>query len=252
MESMKKLLAAMFVALLMVGCGGPDLDDKETLDGIIAEAIVWGKLQERAKEGEKLAYAPNQETPYTGWVKVMWGNEQVRLLAQYEDGKGDGLFTSWYEKGQKEMEGNVKDGKPDGFGTGWYENGQKKAEVNCKDGKEDGLSTGWYENGDKKWESSFKGGKLMTSVQWKPNGEKCPVTNVVDGNGVLVGYYENGQKDSEGNYKGGKLMTVVVWKPNGEKCPVTKLIDGNGVALWYKKDGTEELRQTYKDGIKVF
>ena len=249
---MKKLLAAIFVALMMVGCGSPDLDDNETRNRIAAEAIDSGKLQEKGEEGEQLYYAPNQQTPYTGWVKVMWGNEQVRLLAQYEDGKGDGLFTSWYEKGQKEMEGNVKDGKPDGFGASWYENGQKKSEGNCKDGKEDGLSTGWYENGDKKWESSFKGGKLMTSVQWKPNGEKCPVTNVVDGNGVLVGYYENGQKDSEGNYKGGKLMTVVAWKPNGDKCPVTKLIDGNGVALWYKKDGTEELRQTYKDGIKVF
>ena len=43
-----------------------------------------------------------QQTPYTGWVKVMWGNEQVRLLSQYKDGKGDGLETSWYENGQKE------------------------------------------------------------------------------------------------------------------------------------------------------
>ncbi len=138
----------------MVGCGGPDLDDKETLDGIIAEAIDWGKLQEKGEEGEQLYYAPNQQTPYTGWVKVMWGNEQVRLLAQYKDGKGDGLFTSWYEKGQKEMEGNVKDGKPDGFGASWYENGQKDSEGN------------------------YKGGKLMTVFVWKPNGEKCPVTKL--------------------------------------------------------------------------
>ena len=248
---MKKLLAAMFAALLMVGCGGNDLDDMETRDKIIAEAIDWGKLQEKGEEGEQLYYAPNQQTPYTGWVKVMWGNEQVRLLSQYKDGKGDGLFTSWYEKGQKEMEGYVKDGKPDGFGSSWHENGQKKFEGNCKDGKKDGLWTFWYENGQKKSEENLKDDKLMTAVAWKPNGEKCPVTNVVDGNGVLVGYYENGQKDSEGNYKGGKLMTVVVWKPNGDKCPVTKLIDGNGVVLWYKKDGTEELRQTYKDGERV-
>ena len=66
---MKKLLAAMFVALLMVGFGSPDLDDKETLDEIIAEAIDGKKFQRRGKEGEKLAYATNQETPYTGWAK---------------------------------------------------------------------------------------------------------------------------------------------------------------------------------------
>ena len=59
----------MFVALLMVGCGDPDLDDKETLDKVIAEAIDWLKL-EFNKKGEKLAHAPNQETPYMGWALV--------------------------------------------------------------------------------------------------------------------------------------------------------------------------------------
>ena len=58
---MKKLLAAMFVALLMVGCGIPDLDDNETRNRIAAEAIDWGKLQEKGEDGRDrlgLAYAP--------------------------------------------------------------------------------------------------------------------------------------------------------------------------------------------------
>ena len=46
-----------------------DLDDKETLDGIIAEAIDYKKLQRRGKEGKELLYAPNQQTPYTGWTE---------------------------------------------------------------------------------------------------------------------------------------------------------------------------------------
>ncbi|MDA0724394.1 MAG: hypothetical protein O3B25_09025 [Verrucomicrobia bacterium] len=32
----------------------------------------------------------------------------------------------------------------------------------------------------------------MTSVVWKPNGEKCPHTNVVNGNGVRVWYRDDG------------------------------------------------------------
>lgn len=32
----------------------------------------------------------------------------------------------------------------------------------------------------------------MTAVVWKPNGEKCPDTNVVNGNGVVVEYYDDG------------------------------------------------------------
>ena len=33
--------------------------------------------------------------------------------------------NTYYENGQKESEGNVKDGEEDGIWTYWYENGQK-------------------------------------------------------------------------------------------------------------------------------
>ena len=33
----------------------------------------------------------------------------------------------------------------------------------------------------------------MTARAWKPNGEKCPETNVVNGNGVKCSYHENGR-----------------------------------------------------------
>jgi hypothetical protein len=200
---MEKLLAAMFVALLMVGCGGDgksesdgfesnqtapetppetnqssaeispiksseiakiDLDDNETLDKIIAdaiefdklqereerkraeeierqygkiiaEAIDWGKLQERGEEGEELYYAPNQQTPYTGSAKYMHDNGQVDGLLQFKDGKKDGLWTGWHPNGQKAFEENYKDGKRDGLWTGWYFNGQKRREINWKDEK---------------------------------------------------------------------------------------------------------------------
>jgi len=71
---MKTLVIAFFASLLLFGCGSPDLDDPKTLDDIIAEAIDEDKLQERGKEGEKLFYAPNKQTPYTGWVKKLYEN----------------------------------------------------------------------------------------------------------------------------------------------------------------------------------
>jgi len=203
---MKKLLAAMFVALLMVGCGESstpkaiDLDDPATLDRIIAEAIDWHNLKRRGKKGEKLRYALNEQTPYTGWAKRMLDDGQVKQLTQFKDGKRDGLITHWYK------------------------NGQKKSEANRKDGE------------------------LMSDVAWKPNGEKCPVTNVKDGNGVSVFYYENGKKQMERNYKDGKLVTSFAWKPNGKKCPVTNVANGNGVQVWYNKDGKESFRDTFKYG----
>ena len=197
---MKKSLAATFVALLMVGCGedskkptedspesnassaetppakspavgGIDLDDKETLDGIIAEAIDYKKLQRR---GKGLLYAPNEQTPYSGWIKMMHDNGQVRLLIQIKDGRRDGLSTQYFwSNGQKIEEATYKDGQKDGLATEWYKDGQKKLEVNWKDGKRDGRFTGWYEDGQKQWEGNFKDGEedgLLTG--WHPNGQK--------------------------------------------------------------------------------
>ena len=43
----------------------------------------------------------------------------------------------------------------------------------------------------------------MTIVVWKPNGEKCPHTNVVNGNGVMVAYRDDGTEDYRWTYKDG-------------------------------------------------
>ena len=183
---MKATLFALFIALLMVGCGGEakkpaedmtesnqssaktppakslqvakiDLDDRETRDKIIAEAIERDKLQKQGTKGEEL-YAPNDQAAYTGWVKLMYPNGQIMILGQIKDGKQDGLVTKWYENGQKSQEENYKD----------------------------------Y--------------KLMSAVGWKPNGEKCPVTNVKDGNGVWVWYKEDGTESFRKTYKNGEIV----------------------------------------------
>ena len=183
---MKASLFALFVALLMVGCGGEakkpaedmtesnqssakkppakslqvakiDLDDRETRDKIIAEAIERDKLQKQGTKGEEL-YAPNDQAAYTGWVKLMYPNGQIMILGQIKNGKQDGLVTKWYENGQKRQEENYKD----------------------------------Y--------------ILMSAVGWKPNGEKCPVTNVKDGNGVWVWYKEDGTESFRKTYKNGKIV----------------------------------------------
>ena len=63
--------------------------------------------------------------------------------------------------------------------------------------KRDGISTTWYKNGQKKAEKNCKQTKLISAMVWKPNGEKCPETNVTDGTGCFIEYDENGQKMSE-------------------------------------------------------
>ena len=66
--------------------------------------------------------------------------------------------------------GKMKNGKKDGLWTSWYENGQKESEETFKDGKRDGLGTWWYENGQKKEEVTFKGGEMISGKKWNKDG----------------------------------------------------------------------------------
>lgn len=181
---MKSYLTLFTALVLFFGCGESNLDDAENLDKILAEAIDGDDIQKRGEEGEKLYYAPNTQTPYTGWIKSLHKNGQVKELIHLKDGKPNGLFTTWYENGQKMHESNWKDGKKDWLQTTWYENGQKEKEYN------------------------FKEGKLISCEVWKPNGEKCPASNIVNGNGKIVNYNKNGSEHSRTEIEDGEVS----WK----------------------------------------
>ena len=165
---------------LLVGCGD-DLHDPKTLNGIVKEALDADKLQWRGPKGEELAYAPNSQVPYTGWTNRMFDNGQVKSLAHYEDGKNEGVWTSWYESGQK-MSDMQWDGIgiASGFETEYHKNGQKSYEGHVKDGEREGPWTWWYENGQKKMEGHYKDGWLE---------------------GLWTRWHENGQKSYEGHLK---------------------------------------------------
>ena len=254
---MKVTLLALFVTLLMVGCGessnpseSAEMNNTAPKKDAIETAVDWSKLEDR--DGVK--YLPNEKTSFTGRAESFHENGQKEKEVNFKDGKEDGLHSYWYENGQKMEKKNYKDGKQDGLWTAWYESGQKTLEENYNEGKQDGLETWWYENGQKKWEVNFKDGKEDgLHSYWYENGQKLQEANRKDGktDGLVIIWYENGQKMFEGNYKDDKLMSAVAWKPNGEKCPFTNLKEGNGVAVMYEEDGTEWKRTTYKDGKEV-
>ena len=110
-----------------------------------------------------------------------------------------------FQKAQRSFP--IKEGKKNGLHKTWFENGQKRLEANYKNGKKEGLSTNWFKNGQKKSEENFTDDKLMSSVVWKPNGEKCPVTNIKNGNGIRVdAYYEDGTEVIRSVYKEGERV----------------------------------------------
>ena len=87
-----------------------------------------------------------------------------------------------------------------------HPNGQKGYEGKYKDGLQEGLIVMWYESGQKRGEVNFFSGKVMSAKVWKPNGEKCPVSNLKDGNGVLLGYNEDGTEKFRQTFKEGQVV----------------------------------------------
>jgi antitoxin component YwqK of YwqJK toxin-antitoxin module len=94
-------------------------------------------------------------------------------------------------------------GEPPKLKTEYYDNGQKQWEGMFRDGRPDGLTIWWYESGQKRSEVNWKEGELISSVAWKPNGEKCPESNVKNGNGVVVYYNDDGTEKNRITFKDG-------------------------------------------------
>ncbi|MDC0157945.1 hypothetical protein OAK38_09295 [Verrucomicrobia bacterium] len=135
---MKATLFALFVALLMVGCG------EDVVDG--------SKLQDR----NGVTYLPNEETPFTGRAESFYENGQKKEERNYKDGKWDGFYTVWYRNGQKEEESNWRDGKLM-FAFVWKPNGEKCPVTNVKDGN--GVLVWYNDDGTERGRHTYKDGE---------------------------------------------------------------------------------------------
>ena len=65
---------------------------------------------------------------------------------------------------------------------------------------------GGMKMGKRKRESIWKEDKLMSSISWKPDGQKCPITNLIEGNGIKVSYNSDGTEQSRLSFKDGKIV----------------------------------------------
>ena len=182
---MKNYLIILLL-FLIVGCS-KDLDTLQDRGGIY--------------------YEINSEKPFSGSVKEFDGSDgdrYVRRKGKIKNGKEDGLWTQWYENGQKSIEVTYKNGKENGLWIGWYKNGQKNNEGNFKDGKRDSLWTYWNESGQKEWELTYKDGKE---------------------DGLIILYSKNGQKSSEWIYKDGERVSFKCCDEHGKEGGCFDLFD---------------------------
>ena len=152
-----KATLLIFVAVALVGCASPDLDNPQTLQRILAEAQVGVEVK-------------------TGWRKIAHANGKVSSLSHFKDGELDGLQTGWHENGKKRVQFRYKDGEKDGLWTVRDENGQKEFEFCWKDGKRVGDWILYRKDGTKYYHVTCKdGGRVETIISPPtPSVPSCP------------------------------------------------------------------------------
>lgn len=70
--------------------------------------------------------------------------------------------------------------------------------------------TGWvkqrWSNGQMRLLARYENGKILTALAWRINGQKCPVTNLKDGDGTMVLFQADGTELSRSTYKDGERI----------------------------------------------
>ena len=148
------------------------------------KAVDVNSLKKRMNRGIELYYVSDPKMPYTGWLKILHENEEVRELFQ------------------------IKNGLREGVSMTWYHNGKKTGEYYWKNGKKDGLSKRWYVNGRLKSEEIWDNGKIESVKMWKQSGEKCPITKIESGNGTWVEYEFHGDIYVRKKYENGIRIDI--------------------------------------------
>jgi len=88
-----------------------------------------------------------------------------------------------------------------------------EGKFNEKD-ERDGYWIEWYDMDRKRKKSHafYRDGKMISCEVWKPNGDKCDETKIIDGNGIMVQYWDSIDKDGtfhkdyEFEYKEGEMV----------------------------------------------
>ncbi|HIB08936.1 MAG TPA: hypothetical protein EYO20_03670 [Gemmatimonadetes bacterium] len=148
---MNRILSVIGV-VLVVGCGGPeprDLDTLQQLNGVFMNPV----------DGQ----------PYSGPV---FGFQEGRgwVTGSLKDGELDGLFEMYYnENGQLKSKGTFKDGEMDGPFAGYHENGQLFIKETYKDEVLDGPFERYLDNGELSGKGTFKDGEQCG--EWLDFGE---------------------------------------------------------------------------------
>ncbi len=224
----------------------PDLSDPKKLAEVMALATPAERIPVTTKNGERVLYLNDRNTPFTGWSKKMHPNGKIDDLIHYKNGKQDGPWNRWYDNGQRQYDFLMKQGKMmsglgwkpngepsmtkivngNGLCIGYHVNGRKRFEGKRVKGELEGIVTYWYANGAKYWERNFENGKSNGTAKEWISAKGSSIT----GSSLIIPENPKDLRRHEGQYK-------------------DSVRDGEW--LEWDENGIPAVRRTYKGGIIV-
>ena len=183
---MKKPLVALFVSLLMVGCGGQEIVDNKpatveaqsnatetseepqkaapTKD--TAREVSWDDTERR----DGVAYVKGAAKPFTGTVIEYYEDGSVHWKTPYVNGKAHGTAIFYREDGSKRSEYVWVNGEKRGTAILYRKDGSKERETPFVEGKWHGTRISYYSDGSKWEETVWENDNRISIKEWDQVG----------------------------------------------------------------------------------
>ncbi len=127
---MKKVFYLCFIGLLSMACNQADIDNSN------------------ANNSEESTSKKSTTSHQTGLVEEFYANGQLKISGVLDnDGLKNGIWTSYFENGQKNSESNFLNGTNHGYSMVWYPNGNVRYFGDYKAGKRTGEWVFYEEDG---------------------------------------------------------------------------------------------------------
>jgi len=137
---------------------------------VLAEYEMIGRENSPEIKTVKRGGEINHESKLTGFVNLKNNKQHGEQIVRYPNGQ---IKYNW----------NWKDGVYHGRCMDWAENGMTKFQGHYRNGQKHGNWWEWYPNGRLSVAGLFENGYARVLKAWKPCGERCPLTGVVNGYG---------------------------------------------------------------------
>ena len=249
-----------------------DLKGNSVAAGVFKRGVLQGQWRRQHSQTEGGLFATSPFNQFQG---------PYLSVANFKDGKLDGLWTIYDRFRSKIFEISYVKGVRDGTATWWYPNRAKMREATFKNGLLHGKILGW-DDAEKltRREEYVEGRRIVRNVTFyrpekpkqeeyyldsklEPEGEDNwwdakPTPYLPRGskvqNGGAAQWYENGQLKHQGQFKEDVAVgRFVWWHSNGNKSIQGMYADGKKTRTWtwWHENGMKKTEGTYQDDQAV-